>query len=284
MQNMYASIMGKVNQPQNTMAASGFRSFVSSDQLLLALSDDPSAHERHLMLATCQEVSLPTQRRAACIIQDFKFQEWFRAEGSRMLVVNGQEDESCAAVIPATTYFTAILARSLAESKIATPLVFLCEQYAMPGDTLEGASGMLRSLIYQLLARFGNALDLSFIDYALIEGIKAFEIGSLCQLLNGVIGSALTLTVRTTIICLIDNVSLLETPARKDDLKVAIAAFQHLVMNIEAFGGRASLKILLTYPAISEYAWEWFPEDAVLTLEEDMDDDSLAYSLMNMEA
>lgn len=259
---------------------------VDGIQLLSVLSVDPAVLETDHRLALQSGYSLQPakQGKAAELMRNPRFQVWLQSSRSQILVVNGKDEQSCHNTMSPLTYFTAILAQTLAASGIAAPLAFLCGTHSSHGDPLQGVSGMLRYLVTQLLLRYWDSVDLSFIDYAFIEAVRAQDVRYLCALFRGLILSVIGSIGQCAIICMIDGVSFFETDARKTELEVAIASLQQLVLDAQGLGSHLILKILLTYPGISRYARDRFPPESILTLSEESRGDGHGYGSSRMAA
>lgn len=269
--NLFQEALGK---PQIILATGQYRprSFINAVQLQEILRADPYTASLDLSWAISQLLTVQNHSRSARVLQNPQFQTWFRSGSSSILVINGQQPETSwksSAGISAMTSFAALFIKSIQESKIAIPLVFFCGRHAIPDDPLEGAGGLLRSLITQLLDYYGDRLDLSFIDYTLSEKLKNLDMSSVCELFRGLLGAVISLGSQVAIVCLLDSVNLLETRARKSGLEIVIGAFQRLVQELDGLQNALLLKVILTYPDVSSTAWEWFPREAILNMNED---------------
>lgn len=261
------------------------RSAISPWNLLSLLQVNTGVLEDDLRLAVQygQTLSAERQARAASILQHSRFQSWLQSGRCEILVVNGKDPQSESATISPLTYVVGLLARALTSTQTALPLVCICGSHASPDDPLEGAEGVLRLLIYQLLAYLGDHADLSLLDYNFIEAIKAGDIRYLRELFRSLLVSVVvTINEPCTIMCLVDGLSFLETDARKPKLETLIAFLQHLVLDITDLGGFLVFKVLLAYPYMSQYAQEWFPSEAILTMSEDAGGDRQGYNLARM--
>jgi len=244
---------------------------ISSSQLLSLLRVQPSIPENdsHSGVQYGQTLSPEGQCRAASLLQNPRFQSWLKAGRCEVLVVNGKDPRSQSATMSPLTYVVGLLGQTLTATQAAVPLVCVCGKHASPDDPLEGAAGVLRLLVFQLLTHVGDSADLSLLDYNFIEAVKWGDIGHLRELFRSLIVSVVSVaSAPCSIVCLVDGVSFLETTARKPGLETLIAFLQQLVLDINELGGLLVFKVLLTYPYMSSYAHDWFPPETILTMGE----------------
>nr|OQO18393.1 hypothetical protein B0A51_13724 [Rachicladosporium sp. CCFEE 5018] len=225
------------------------------------------------------------QARAAVLLQNVTFQTWFKSAESDILVVQGKCGSDVHATMSPLTHFTGLFATMLDRSQTAVPLTYVSGRHSIPDDALEGAEGMMRMLISQLLARFGDAIDLPDMNYEHIEATKAGDIRYLCELFRLIIIATVSSSTRPfAVVCLVDGLSLLETGARRSSLEYAFRPLQRLVNDASAIPGMLVLKVVLLYSHVSQYAWEWFPRSAILTLGDDAGGDGHGYNAARLAA
>lgn len=258
---------------------------ISSSQLLSLLQVQPSVPENDLHggIQYGQTLSLEEQSRAASLLQTAKFQSWLKSGRCEILVVNGKDTRSQSATMSSLTYVVGLLGWTLTGTQKGVPLICVCGRHASPDDPLEGAAGVLRLLVYQLLAYIGDSADLSLLDYNFIEAVKSGDIRYLRELFRSLIVSVVSVGgAPSTIVCLVDGVSFLETTARKPGLELLVAFLQQLVLDINELGGLLVFKVLLTYPYMSSYAHDWFPREAILTMGQDINGDGQGYNSVRL--
>ncbi|KAM0718472.1 hypothetical protein Q7P37_005542 [Cladosporium fusiforme] len=230
-----------------------------------------------------QTLSPERQARAVSLLQHAKFQSWLKSGDCEVLVVNGKDPQSESATMSPLTYVIGLLAQTMASTQTAMPLVCICGRHASPDDPLEGAEGVLRLLIYQLLTYLGDYANMTPFDYNFIEAVKAGDIGYLRELFRSLIVSVVvTSKGPSSIVCLVDGVSFLETAARKPSLEKLVAFLQQLVLDINDLGGLLVFKVLLTYPYMSRYAQDWFPSESILTMGEESGGDRQGYNFVRL--
>lgn len=230
-----------------------------------------------------QTMSPGRQARAASLLRHPRFHSWFRGARSDILVVDGKDTESQSSTMSALTYIIGKLSHTLLATQTAMSLLCICGLHASPGSPLEGAEGVLRMLIYQLLSYLGDRADLTMLDYNFIESVKAGDIGYLLQLFQSLVLSAgFSLKGPCAVVCLLDGVSFLETSARRPGLERLVATLQQLVLDVNAFGGYLIVKVLLTFPNVSRFARDWFTSESILNLGEEIDHDGHGYDLARL--
>ena len=156
------------------------------------------------------------QTRVTYLLQQPRFQSWFQSPRSEALVVDGYEF-GAEQELSSMSYFCAVLHQMVAampQVQQCVPLVFFCGQHQWSDDHLNGPCGLIRSLIYYILAAQGHRIDLSFVTYGSLELMRSFDFAALCTLLRDIVFSL----SRVTIICLIDSVSLFESEMRKESM------------------------------------------------------------------
>lgn len=258
----------------------------SSDLLgLLQVSSSTVEDDTRIAVQYGQSLSPKRQDRAAALLKHAKFQSWLKTGKCEILVVNGQDTQSDSATMSSMTYVVGMLVRTLISTQVAVPLLCICGRHASPGKPLEGAAGVLRLLIHQLLMYVGESADLSLIDQNFIEAVKAGDIQYLRELFRSLIVSVVVKSNGPcAIMCLVDGVSFLETTARRPGLEMLIAFLKQLVIDINGLGGFLIFKVLLTYPRMSHYAQKWFPSEAILTMSEEIDGDRQGYNSVRLSA
>lgn len=269
-------------QPSVIMVSTSRPNMLSSLELLTCLNVQQDVLVRNVdrALQYGQALAPEHQARAATLLQHPQFQAWFRSGRSQILAVHANCAENDNSSMSSMTYFAGLFASMLDQTQSATPLVFVAGDHASPGDPLEGAEGMMRLLNFQLLARYGDKLDLSFVNYAFIEAIKSGEIHSLCELFRTLMTSVVIQASHSQgIMCLLDGLSFLETRARRSSFEIAIQCLRQLSLDIDGSGGLVVFKVMLLYPNDSIYARGLLGRDAILTLDDQVDGDGYAYDV-----
>ena len=216
-----------------------------------------------------QEMSAVRQARVGSLLQDSKFQSWFKAAHSQTLVIDGMEDNGMDSALSPLTFLCTLLSKIVSEMRIAEPLTFFCGQHATPGDQFEGASGVMRSLCSQILISHGENLNLAFLDFATLQAISNHDMVALCRLFEAL----LERVGRRTIFCMIDGISWYETEARSRDMHVVMPFLQSLIEAVEGSSHGLVFKLLVTSPILSQYTHEWFPSCPRILMQTEIEGD-----------
>ena len=254
--------------------------FVDAYQLLDVLQINPSTPPQDIESALYTGQAMPPgqQARTAALMQHLQFQAWLKSGQSLSLVVNGMDTQADETLSSPMTYCTALLSHTFKRMNVAVPLTHLCGQHTSPDDPLEGAQGLLRALICQVIVAYEHNLDLSFINYTFLKSIKAQDIGALCELFRGLLVSI----TQSVIFCIVDGISWFETRAKIRELQVTMLFLRDLTNEIEIFGGDLTFKFLITSAGESQYASEWFPPSSILSLDEQLEHDGYGYDNLQM--
>lgn len=208
--------------------------------------------------ASCLGRSLdPTrQERISIVMQDRHFQEWFKSSHSLTLVINGMEMEShWQESVSTTSYMCYLLSQTLSRLQISNSLTFYCGLHSMPGERIEGVDGMLRSIIAQLLQAYGDQINLSFLDFSMIQELQNHSVRQLCLLLESLL-SGIGIGV---VFLMIDGISWYEVESRMQETTLVMQFLNSLVENVESSHTGFVMKLLITSPVMSRYSREWFP-------------------------
>jgi hypothetical protein len=244
------------------------------------------AQDAVLALTYGSALSPNRQARTASILQNPHFQYWLQAPNSSTLIVNGMEfDVDHNSSVSPLTYLCVLLSQTISAQNMALPMTFFCAQHATPGDALEGASGLLRSLCGKLLWFAGESIDLSFIsDFSMIQAIAAQDITRLCYLLESLVQAMVSSSNQTPLVifCLIDSISYFETQARIGAMNIVMQFLQSMV-DVTAKGDKGVVfKLLVTAEGCSDNWRNWFPPECELKVDEptEVQDNSLIIRLL----
>ncbi|KAL0253355.1 hypothetical protein SLS55_010332 [Diplodia seriata] len=218
---------------------------------------DTVGFEREVVLHFGRTMSTHHQSRISTVMQDPRFGEWFKAPRSRTLVLSGMNMNAVQSdVASPLSYMCAVLARTVADVQHAKPLAFFCRLHSGPDDGLSGASGMMRSLIAQLLlfhAEEPGLLD--FLGPADLKLIGTDDVPILCQLFDELVKRIAS----GVIICMIDGINYLDKELHARGLHYAMQFLNSLVEAAGSSRSRLVFKLLVTSPTSSEYFQCWFP-------------------------
>lgn len=191
--------------------------------------------------------------RLAWPTEDAAFQHWFEMRCSGVLAVDGLQEKP--PTVTPTTYFSGIASGNLildCPSLEHVPLMYFCGMHAKPGDSLEGASGMMRSLAFQLLGQKQDS-DLPFFKDDILDQIGRHTLSELCGLFFQLVMTA----PATTIICVIDGLS-------SDTIGIGSNAvfncLQLLITCTKEDRPKVEFKLLLSGPEAFQIGEKWFTD------------------------
>ena len=218
------------------------------------------------------------------MMQEPKFKTWFKTSQSSILVANSLDSSSN--LVSSMSFMCGLLSRTIAQLGFQEPLTFYCSLHSAPGDVFEGANGLLRSLISQLLVNYSTTVHISFLNSLEdVESLKRHDIHALCRLFQNL----LACIDQAVVFCLIDGVSWLETPSLQADMDVVMPFLRDLTNEIAESGSRVVFKLLITSAVTAWGCRRWFPgADEVFLSENDYidgqgstaDDASLHYAAL----
>lgn len=148
-------------QPAQTLA--------TVDQLLIALNLkwlDPSQdtvdqiihqlkREQDIAIYKGKRLDSRPGERINSLVHEPRFTSWFQGTNSQILVVNDMDSSMLNDMISPLTYLCAKLTRSVSTIPSSHPLSFFCRMHCEQSSLLGGISGMLSSLITQLILHCG---------------------------------------------------------------------------------------------------------------------------------
>lgn len=203
---------------QTQMALQSVRSspVVSAQQLRGGLNGDHKILIRDILVSAAlgQRLKPAQQQRAAWLMKDMMFQRWFSMNESQMLIVDGMELLTNTLATSPLTFLVTLLRQALKGLPGAVTVTFFCGIHATPGDGLEGAQGITRSLVSQILLQDWD-FNFDFIDEGFLKHIYDYKIPQLCSLFRNLLTSA---PDNTTVSCIIDGISWFENPGRRHDI------------------------------------------------------------------
>ena len=265
----------KAQQTQNFVTNVIFMPIITIHQLLDILDaglvcpdsrpqesiSDTIARDRDAVFHFGRSLHPSRQEGIATIMQDSHFQSWIKSVSSHTLLINGMEMEShWQETISPISYMCYLLSETLSggQSASAKSWSFYCGLHSTPGDKIEGAGGMLRSIITQLLLAHGQTISLSFLTFSAIQSLQNHNIHGLFSLLEHLLAGVGAGIVTV----MIDGISWYESDARLQETTTVMRLLNNLVEAVEARQTGLVLKLMVTSPAMSRYSREWFPAAA----------------------
>lgn len=177
------------------------------------------------------------------------FSSWMSSPSSRLILVNGHCAQMSGVKTTPMSAFCATLATALSKPSSATiPLHFFCSEHTRSSsEAIRGPSGLMRSLIAQLLVYMEDMdLSLDFLDAPILKAVRErqCDIDRLVSIFRGLFAQ---LPEGVTVYVVVDGVSDFEQPRFLAGMEAAVAGLR-AVIDWDAPGNptKAKLKVLLS--------------------------------------
>ncbi|KAI4950374.1 hypothetical protein J4E91_004256 [Alternaria rosae] len=182
--------------------------------------------------------------KARWLLTTAQFKNWLSQPSSGILLVDGHcKDDGIGKVSPLSV-LCASLATALVQESSNMVLRFFCSSHTrVEQDMISGPSGLIRSLITQLLL-YPNTPDVGLdpLEQSLYDAVSRYDVPALVALFGSVVYK---MDKSKTIICIIDGISDFETPLRGWDREIlaVVDQLQNLVYRQQS---GPALKLLMT--------------------------------------
>lgn len=191
------------------------------------------------------------------------FEVWLQSKDTRVLLVDG----NCAAGLNSRTspisLICATLVQSLADVQQVIRLHFFCGLHTSVDDPLSGPTGLMRSLISQLLPL--QNFDLSFVNSrSYRDQIYACELGHLCDLFQILVHQ---IPIDTVVFCVVDGISLYERLEWMEETCFIVRKLKEIT---ESPTLNTIFKLLLTSPSRSSHIKDCVGRENHLVLPQNM--------------
>lgn len=196
---------------------------------LLKALDSTNVDENDMTAVFSRAGEIPKEDRARSeqVVGTLEFRNWVMARGASKLLIHGEYDgPEYSGVSPLSALCAALVKAERTRPEFVT-LVFFCGRHLNQGrDGHIGASGLMRSLIAQLLRQYPSACP-----DALGSDISLSEIkdGDLEILISLFIGVACRLPASKTLVIFIDGVQLYERRQFREGLHQVVGKLVELV-------------------------------------------------------
>jgi hypothetical protein len=214
------------------------------------------------MFRQAQSIDIQAQSQGRWLLRSARFQEWICSSRSGILLTDGNSEKYGMARCSPMTLTCAVLAQGLAKRDGTQVIHFFCGTHNTSGDNLAGPTGLIRSLIIQILTR--NELDLSFMDSGRwYEHLEKQDPLVLCNLFHRIVAQLPGMAL----FCIIDGVSLFEKEQWRAQIELVVWKLREMVADPTL---NVVLKLLMTSPGISRVVKGilrsedriWIPKDA----------------------
>ncbi|KAK3332797.1 hypothetical protein B0T19DRAFT_416517 [Cercophora scortea] len=188
------------------------------------------------------------QGQAQTLFHHARFHGWIKTLHPDLLLVDGNIPSAARQTVSAMSLFCANFVLSMSELEPdAIMTYFFCGLHAWPKDPFAGPTGLLRSVIVQLIAALDDEdqLSLEFLVRSYVRDLEDHDIGRLCDLLHVI---ALQFLPTKTVYCIIDGIAVLDTSESFEGLARVLAALEGVVDDDDL---RPRFKVLMTLPGKS---------------------------------
>ncbi len=227
---------------------------------MLAVPDLEQADIEHI-LERKERVPTEDRARAESILKTHQFQGWVVAPENRELLVHGN--------FHAPHHYTSGLSvlcchliQALNSTRRLHQVAFFCGRHIEDDDPYAGATGMIRSLVAQLLSQGplecrapdSQVGDLSFVQY------EHLNIEWLCNLFQGLVRE---LPDDASLFCFIDGIKFYERGEYIDEMSGVLAFLLNLTRDQHV---RCVFKVLVTSPSETSVVRQAFDGRHILAL------------------
>lgn len=225
------------------------------------LFQHPSADLRHALTEQCN-FSLSTQGQVQSLLTYPQFLEWMSHPHPSLLLVDANIPDSALDRLSAISVLCSTLVTSLTQAYPDNAVVihFFCGMHASLYDSWYGPSGLVRSLLMQLLMKLDatdqdmRSWNLDFInDRGFLQNLEQHCIEDLCIALHSLLYE---FPPGTHVYCIIDSISCFDTDRLLKELGVVMERLRVIVEDPRLM---PMFKVLLTTPGESTRAIKSMP-------------------------
>jgi hypothetical protein len=160
---------------------------------------------------------------------------------SSVLAINANSEETSDP--SPLSFLDGQLAQMLLSPSDPILLVYFCSLHAESWDPRASATGLIASLVGQLLSYPNLTFDVSFVDSEMEQLLEEDDFQTLVQLFLSLVHQ---LPSNAYVFCILDEVSVYETPERKDDMRKLLATLVRQVIGKQTESNLPVFKLLLT--------------------------------------
>ncbi|PWY96444.1 hypothetical protein BO94DRAFT_453448 [Aspergillus sclerotioniger CBS 115572] len=214
---------------------------------ILGISPHIAPQDLDIVLQEASKYKSRSLGRVGWLARTDEFAEWLRAPQSSLLLVDGRLDTSPATMVSPMSVFVSTFISSLINSPDCLPLFFFASLHDDKNgdDELSGPTGLMRSLITQLL--FSDkltSLNLQFLNKGFLNACEANNIKALCDLFRRL---ALQVPHDVQILCILDGIAVYELePTWGEQIDYVAALFQRLIRELNE-ADSLRMKVLFTF-------------------------------------
>ncbi|CAM1506332.1 Fc.00g059730.m01.CDS01 [Cosmosporella sp. VM-42] len=204
---------------------------------LIQFDPDIISRDIYMCLRLGDALDEKSKTKAANLIQNKTFKTYMTSNPlSEPLLVNGNEDLSCAEGLSPLSLVAARLAQISRQIESTFVVAYFCSEHRPYGSdsTTPAVICMMESLIGQLITHFlekGLPIDLSFLDEQHWKNLKNLKLKTLCTTFEGL---ANQVPPGNILFCILDEVSLYETGLIRRDTDAVLRRLTRLTRSKNA--------------------------------------------------
>lgn len=240
-----------------------FECYATRPQLLELLMVDFSSATSDIQYVLGQADVANTTYEAKSLLQMEKFQHWLSGSLSGFVFVDGNAECHALDRVSPFTVLCAMLSLNLHNMPEALSIHFYCGLHAGSHDRLSGITGLLRSLISQLLLVYED-FDLRFIhSRRYFAELVAYDISRLCDTFQHLVRQ---IPNDRTVFCLIDGITFLDNWRWREDLSFILPKLKALAESGSRDG--PVFKLLMTNARCTRQLRDLLPRQDILDVSE----------------
>lgn len=223
---------------------------------LLEVEPEIMHQDEQIVMMEGGKAGLVPQAQGQWLLNNPRLQHWLTADETTSLLVDGNGNGSD--IISPMSHVCALLITSLQRIEPVLTVFFFCGLHVSKQDPLSGPSGLVRSLISQILDIQEYSLD--FIDDEYERRLQEWDIAYLMHLFQSLVDQ---LPQDRVLYCIIDGISFYERSIHNPELEVVIRGLTELAQDC---GIGPIFKLLITSPLNNRCAAPFFAQDDRITV------------------
>ena len=238
---------------------------------LMQTSFDMISIDSQRVLQDAPNFAKDVQAQVRELVASDKLQNWLTTPYSCALMVQGTSGDDR---ISALSFVATLLMQSVHNSTDTSVLSFFCGLHTDAYiDDLASGTGIIRSLVTQLILSVQYEFDLELVDRKFFRALENHRLDAVLNLFEDLIQQ---LPNGRTTFLIIDGISFFETHDRLQDTRYAMTKIVGLVENAPSL-----VKLLVTSPGASAQIYKLFDKDQIYWLheEEAEQDDDFDYNV-----
>ncbi|KAH9903911.1 hypothetical protein F4778DRAFT_71921 [Xylariomycetidae sp. FL2044] len=228
-------------------------------EALIAILDTPDVvlSDIEHIWRTRELIPAEHRSRAERLLAARQFQTWTLSPGSSELLIHGDFDGIH--YVSGLSWFCCSILRALSDDSRFGNLAHLCGRHPDERDPIIGGTGLMRSLVSQLLRQY--PVDLSHLEQDInLSLVKSNHADQLCNLFSWVL---YRLPQDSVVFCLVDGIKYYERQEYLEDMSEVL---RHLLDVRVDRRVKCVFKLPVTSPSSTRYVREAFEEECIISM------------------